>query len=268
MGGGGLVALEPQRGPWPWLAGLALALALVLGGLIVMHGVVAPQPVEHVEVPVPVTTLLPVTDLFKRCEDAVTGARWGEAVESCRRVHARDRELAGLGPQLAAAYVGRGKERLEAQDFSRAEADFQEALSYQADSAEAQQQLQWLTLYREADKARASGDWESAIGQFSAVYEEAPEYLQSLGEASLRHKLFATWLGWGQAALAADDLPSAAQRCGQALQLLPDDVEAQDCFDAAGGAAGAGPGDGRPPGDAPPADGPPGDRPPAGLGRD
>ena len=81
----------------------------------------------------------------------------------------------------------------------------------------------------------------------------------------MRQKLGGAWRSWGQAALAEDDKPSAAQRCAQALQILPDDADATRCVDDAGGLPTAGDQQGDfPPGEGPEGQ-PPGGQPPPGA---
>src|SRR5262249_7530548 len=154
------------------------------------------------------------------CETSVSAERWTDAIRACRVLHSRDPDRDGLSDQLAAAYVGRGQQRLEAGDLDAAEDDFKQALGYQPESADAQRASQPLYLYRQGESAIAKAEWEDAIAQLSVVHGEAPDYLQGLGDRSVEGKLFAAWLGWGQSALAADDTASAALRCGQALTLV------------------------------------------------
>ncbi len=134
-----------------------------------------------------------------------------------------------VGP-LAAAYVGRAEQRLAAaDDLVAAAADLEQALAFQPESPEAQRAWSRLQLYRQGDAALARGDWESAVAQLSDLHSEAPRYLESLADRSLTGKLFAAWLGWGRATLAAGDGPNAALRCAQALALVADDPEALRC---------------------------------------
>jgi tetratricopeptide (TPR) repeat protein len=187
--------------------------------------------------------------VFARCEAAAAGHNWPEAIQACRIMHARDPDHDGLADTLAAAYVGRGQQRLTGEgDVVGAEADFQQALSYQPESTEAQSALKLLSLYQEGDKALTVGDWPTAVAQFSAAYADEPDYMQTRGARSLRGRLFAAWLAWGQSALNADAAPDAAQRCGQALAIVPDDPDAQRCLAATQGPdeEGGPPGEGAP----------------------
>ncbi len=223
-----------SRGALTWA--LVLALTLPLAVLLVQRGGAVAPPAAVAEEAAPVPTVEAVADLFARCQAAVGAENWADAIRACRILHARAPDYNGLADALAAAYVGRGQQRQAAgDDLAAAEADFRQALSYQPDSAEAQSALQRLTLYRAGEKALVVGDWPTAVSQFSAVYSEAPDYLQNLGARSAKGKLFAAWLAWGQSALNADAAPDAAERCGQALALVPDDPDAQRCIAAAQG---------------------------------
>jgi len=174
--------------------------------------------------------------LAARCRTAVDAASWTEAIRACRILHARAPDRAGLATDLATAYVGRGEARTAAgEDLKGAEADFQQALSYQPDLATAQAALQRLTLYQQGDKAIVVGDWPTAVAQLGAAYADEPDYLEALGARSLRGRLFAAWLAWGQSALNADAAPDALQRCSQALAIVPDDPDAERCIAATQG---------------------------------
>jgi len=221
-----------RRGLWP--AGvIAAVLALALGGALLARSGAGPTAGTPAAEAAPVPTVEPDADVFARCQAAVAATNWADAIRACRVLHARDPDYAGLADKLAAAYVGRGQQRLDAGDIAGAGADFEAALGYQPESADAQQAWQRLDLYRQGDKALGVGAWDTAVSQLSADYAQAPDYLQNLGERSLAGKLFLAWLRWGQSALNAGDLPDAAQRCGQALALVPDDPEAQGCAQAA-----------------------------------
>jgi hypothetical protein len=188
-----------------------------------------------------VPTVVSDGELFAHCDAAVAASNWADAVPECRTLQARDPDYAGLADRLAAAYVGRGQRRLaDGDDLSAASSDFEEALRYQLESTDAQTAFQRLSLYQQGDQALGAGDWETAVAQFGAAYADAPEYLQDRADRSLEAKLFAAWLGWGRAALAADDNLSAGERCSQALALMPADPEAQSCVDVARAAATAG----------------------------
>jgi tetratricopeptide (TPR) repeat protein len=254
---------EQRGGRWRWVLG-AVALVILAGIVaVVVAGPPAPPPVDEAA---PSATLVPVADLFTSCNDTVAAEDWAGAIAACRRVYARDAAYAGLADKLAAAYVGRGKQRLaDSGDLSGAESDFGEALRYKSDDEAAQQQAQRVYLYKEGDKAITAEDWENAVGQLGAVYGDDPDYLSTQGERAVRQKLGGAWRSWGRAALAEDDKPSAAQRCAQALQILPDDADATRCVDDAGGLPAAG----DQAGDFPPGEGPegmpPGSQPPPGA---
>ncbi|HEY7060872.1 MAG TPA: hypothetical protein VII06_05280 [Chloroflexota bacterium] len=234
------LAAATRRDAFPtWALGLTIA---VLIGILALHrgGSVAPTAADALEV-APVPAIEADADVFARCQAANGASDWGMAIRACRILHARAPDYDGLADALLAAYLGRGQQRLGAGDLAGAEKDFQQALVYQPDSDDAQKALQHVTLYQQGDKALTNGDWPTAVAQLGAVYADDPDYLQNLDARSLKGKLFAAWLRWGQSALNADAAPDAAQRCGQALALVPDDPEAQRCLDAAGGpAAGAG----------------------------
>jgi tetratricopeptide (TPR) repeat protein len=213
---------------------VTLAAGLLVGGLLVHRGSSGETPPAEYPAPVQVPTAVPDSDLFARCGASVEAASWADAIRTCRTLHARAPEYPGLADRLAAAYVGRGQQRLDTGgDFGAAATDFEQALSYQPESAEAQRAWQQLHLYRQGDAALAVADWEGAVAQFSADYADAPDYLQNLADRSLEAKLFTAWLRWGQSAVNAGDLASAAVRCGQALALVPADPEAQECVAAA-----------------------------------
>jgi hypothetical protein len=219
-----------------WSAGAIGALigAVLLFGLLLQRG--GPMDTRAASTPdaAPVPTVVSDAEVFARCDAAVAASNWADAVRECRTLQARDPDYAGLADRLAAAYVGRGRQRLaEGSDLTAASADFEEALRYEPESTDAQTAFQRLYLYQQGDKALGAGDWETAVAQLSADYADAPDFLQKLADRSLEAKLFAAWLGWGRAALAADDGLGAAQRCGQALVLIPEDSEAQGCVDAA-----------------------------------
>jgi tetratricopeptide (TPR) repeat protein len=229
---GQLRALASRTGVPAW--GLvALVAVLVLAGVFVARGGLVGTRDATPTAAAPVPTQVPDADLFARCDDAVAEERWADAIRDCRVARARTPDREGLAPKLAAAYVGRGEQRRGAGDLTAAEGDFEQALAFHPESSEAQRALQQLTLYQEGDKALVTGAWDVAVAQLSLVHAEAPDYLQNLGERSLEGKLFAAWLKWGQSALNADDKPTAAARCAQALALVPDDAEAQTCLDAA-----------------------------------
>jgi len=214
---------------------VTLAVVLIVAGLLVQRSSSVPAPAAESQAPAQVPTAVPDSELFARCDASVEAQNWADAIRTCRILHARAPEYAGLADRLAAAYVGRGEQRLATGgDFGSAATDFEQALRYQPESAEAQRAWQQLHLYRQGDAALAAADWEGAVAQLSADYADAPDYLQNLADRSLEAKLFTAWLRWGQSALNAGDLSSAAVRCGQALALVPADPEAQDCVAAAG----------------------------------
>ncbi|HEY7065618.1 MAG TPA: hypothetical protein VII06_29355 [Chloroflexota bacterium] len=234
-----------RRPAGPWLAAatsraslplwaLGITIVLLLGVLAVHRGPSASPPGVDAQEVAPSPTVEADTTMFTRCQAAVGAADWAEAIRACRSLHARAPDYADLADALAAAYLGRGQQRLAAgDDLAGAEADFEHALSYQPDAAAAEKALQHLVVYQQGSKALVTGDWPTAVAQFSAVYADEPDYLQDLGGRTLKEKLFAAWLAWGQSALNADAAPDAAQRCGQALALFPDDPDAQRCLAAA-----------------------------------
>ncbi len=223
------LAAAANRQAFPTWA-LIFAIILLMAMLVVRRGgTVAPRAVDA-EALTPVPTLESDADLLARCQGAVDAKSWDDAIKACRIMHARDPDHAGLADALAAAYVGRGEQRLAAADtLGQAATDFQQALTYQPDSSAAQTDAQRLAAYQAGEKAMVVGDWPTAVSQFSAVYAQAPDYLDSLGARSLKGRLFAAWLAWGQSALNADAAPDAAERCRQALALVPDDADAQHC---------------------------------------
>jgi hypothetical protein len=226
-----------RRATWPAWAAATVVAVLVLGVLFLRHGAsMGMRAAEARAAPVP--SGQPVADVFGSCEASVAAEEWTAAVRVCSELYARDPDYPGLADDVATAYVGQGRQRLvEGDDLAAAAADFEDALGYQPGSEEAQRAWQQLYLYQQGDQALGAGDWETAVAQLSADYARAPNYLQSLGERSLEARLFAAWLGWGQAALAADDPTQAASRCEQALALVPADLEAQRCVAAARGPA-------------------------------
>jgi tetratricopeptide (TPR) repeat protein len=237
---GAALAAAVHRDAFPTVA-LGLVIVVLLGALLVHRGGSAAPPAADAQEVAPVPTVEADSAVFARCQAAVDAASWAEAIRACRVLHARAPDYTGLADKLAAAYVGRGQQRLAVgDDLTAAQDDFQQALSYQPDSGDAQKALQHLSLYQEGNKALVTGDWPTAVAQFSAVYADDPDYLQQLNERSLKGRLFAAWLAWGQSALNADAAPDAAQRCQQALALVPDDPEARRCLEAAGGPAEAG----------------------------
>jgi tetratricopeptide (TPR) repeat protein len=238
------------RGAFPVWA-LVIAVVVLVGGLLVQRaGSAGPRAADAQQVP-PVPALESEADLAARCQAAVGAASWDEAILACRVLRARAPDRDGLADDLAAAYLGRGQARVAAgDDLAGAAADFQQALSYQPESTEAQSALKLLSLYQEGDKALTVGDWPTAVAQFSAAYADEPDYMQTRGARSLRGRLFAAWLAWGQSALNAGAAPDAAQRCGQALALVPDDPDAQRCLAATRGPEE----EGEPPGEGAPTD--------------
>jgi tetratricopeptide (TPR) repeat protein len=210
--------------------------ALVLGVLFLRHGALVDTRAAAAGA-APLPSVEPVADAAA-CEASVAAEDWTVAIPICSELYARDPDYPGLADDLATAYVRQGQQRLaQGDDLAAAGADFEDALGYQPGSEEAQAAWQNLYSYLQGDQALGAGDWETAVDELSADYARAPDYLQSLGERSLEARLFAAWLGWGQAALAADDLTEAAPRCEQALALVPADREAQRCVEAARGLA-------------------------------
>jgi tetratricopeptide (TPR) repeat protein len=231
--GGKLANLAGPHGRRAWAVGALMGAVLLFVLFAERSGPTDTRAAGTPEA-VAVPTVVPDAEVFARCDAAVAASNWADAVRECRTLQARDADYEGLADKLAAAYVGRGQQRLaQGDDLGAAKTDFEEALRFQPESTDAQTAFQRLYLYQEGDKALGAGDWETAIGQLGADYADAPDYLQSLADRSLEAKLFAAWLGWGHAALAADDNLSAAQRCSQALTLSPDDPDAQGCVDAA-----------------------------------
>lgn len=238
----------PAHGAFPAWA-LGLAVVVLLGALVIQRaGSTGPRAADAQEVP-PVPALESEADLAGRCETAVDAASWDEAIRACRVLHARAPDREGLADKLAKAYVGRAQARVAAgDDLKGATTDFQQALSFQSDDSTAQNGAKMLALYQAGDKAMGVGDWPTAVAQLSAAYADDADYMQARGERSLRGRLFAAWLAWGQSALNADAPFDAAQRCSQALAIVPDDPDAQRCLDAARDAGV----DGVPPSDGPP----------------
>jgi hypothetical protein len=212
---------------------ITVAVLVLLGAMLVQRAVDGGPSAAGAEAARPVPAVEATADLAARCQVAADAADWADAIRACRVLHARDPDADGLPDHLVAAYVGRGEQRLAGDDLAGAESDFRQALSYDSESTAAQTAAQRLTLYQAGDKALGTGDWATAVAQFGAVYAEAPDYLQNLDDRSLKGKLFAGWLAWGQSALNADAAADAAQRCGQALALVPDDADAERCIAAA-----------------------------------
>ena len=212
---------------------VTVAVLLLLGVMLVQRSVEGGPPAAGAEAVRPVPAVEATADLAARCRASVDAADWAEAVRACRVLHARAPDADGLPDDLVAAYVGRGQQRLAGDDLKGAEADFRQALSYDSESTAAQTAAQRLALYQAGDKALGTGEWATAVSQFGAVYAEAPDYLHDLDDRSLKGKLFAAWLAWGQSALNADAPADAALRCGQALALVPDDADAERCIAAA-----------------------------------
>jgi tetratricopeptide (TPR) repeat protein len=238
----------PARAAFPVWA-LGLALIVLVGGLLLQRaGSAGPRAADAREVP-PVPTLESEADLAARCRTTVDAASWADAIRACRILHARTPDREGLADDLAKAYVGRAQARVAAgDDLAGATSDFQQALSFQPESSVAQEGAKLLALYQAGDKAMSVGDWPTAVAQFSAAYADQPDYMQSRGARSLRGRLFAAWLAWGESALNADAAPDAVQRCSQALTIVPDDPDAERCLARARGTNG----DGGPPGESPP----------------
>jgi tetratricopeptide (TPR) repeat protein len=226
------LAAMRRREAFPTWA-VTFAVVLILGVMLAQRAVEGGPHAVGAEAARAVPAVEATADLAARCQAAVDAADWAEAIRACRVLHARAPDADGLPDDLVAAYVGRGQQRLAGDDLAAAAADFRQALSYEPESTAAQTAAQRLTLYQAGDKALGSGDWEKAVAQFGAAYAEAPDYLQNLDDRSLKGKLFAAWLAWGQSALNADAPADAAQRCGQALALVPDDADAERCIAAA-----------------------------------
>jgi tetratricopeptide (TPR) repeat protein len=222
------------RGGWPVLGLGLVTVVLLLGGLFLLRRDPGALGTTAAQATAAVPTAEPDDVLFTRCDAEVAASRWAEAISTCRILRARDPDYPGLTERLVAAYLGRGQQHLTSGNrFEAAEDDFQQALAYQPDAADAQRAWQQLQLYREADKALVHGDWPQAVSQFGALHAQAPDYLHDAPERSVEGKMFTAWLRWGQSALNAGDLPTAAQRCGQAAALVPNDPEARICVEAA-----------------------------------
>jgi tetratricopeptide (TPR) repeat protein len=225
-----LLGAVTSRQAFPVWGIATLVAALILGAFFVSRGGSGESRAPAARAAAPLATPVAESELAARCDEALATERWADAIRACRVLRARAPDREGLADKLATAYVKRGEQRLgSGDDLQAAAGDFEQALAFQPESAEAQRAFELLHLYREGDKALGAKDWETAIVQFSAAHAQTPDYLQGLGERSLTAKLFAAWLGWGQAALDAGDQPAAAARCTQALALVADDPEAKRC---------------------------------------
>lgn len=214
---------------------LAALGAVVLAGILLLpRGGGSDPSAATPQSPAAVPTRVPIAELFARCESASAAEDWAEAIRACRVVRARDPDYAGLTDKLTAAYIGRGQQRLAAgSDLTGAADDFKQALSYNAESTDAQTALRRLQAYQAGEKALTEGRWDDAVAALSPVQTEDSKYLEARAERSAEGLLFIAWLRWGQSALNAGDRPDAAVRCAQALTIVADDPEAQSCVQTA-----------------------------------
>jgi hypothetical protein len=191
---------------------------------------VQPPPVVEPEVvavaPAPPTA----AELFPACDSAVAAGAWADAAAACERVRDLDGSYPGLGPALAASYVGLGKDRLAQGGPLPVALDyFHKALAAKSDDAEAEQQRLWAREYQAGEAALAAENWPAATQQLEQLYADAPDYLASAPDGGVRPKLYTAAAGWGDALLQAGEYTAARERCEQALAVQPDGAEANAC---------------------------------------
>lgn len=167
-------------------------------------------------------------ELFARC--TVRASDWSEAVAACERLRALDPSYPGLAEAQSTAYVNRGKDLLaKGGPLAEVVANFDKALAVVPDHVEAKQQRQLAATYQEGETALKAENWPIASERFEQVYVAAPDYLEGMGDRSVRARLYTARLRWGQALLAAGDYAEARRRCEQALAVVSDSEEAKAC---------------------------------------
>ena len=158
--GGRLAILAGPHRPRAWAVGALIGAVLLFVLFAERSGPTDTRAAGTPEA-APVPTVVPDAEVFARCDGAVAASNWADAIRECRTLQARDADYAGLADKLAAAYVGRGEQRLaQGDDLGAAKSDFEEALRFRRSPPTRRPPSSASTCTRRATKR-----WGTATGR-------------------------------------------------------------------------------------------------------
>jgi tetratricopeptide (TPR) repeat protein len=171
------------------------------------------------------------SELYAQCRSAVAAGQWSEATEVCEQVRDSGATFPGLASALATTYAAVGEQTLLAGGApNEALGHFEAALALIPEDADLQQYRDWTQALVDGRAAIDAGQWATAAEKLEPLRAWAPETLQAFAAEQVPPLLYATRLGWGEAALAAGNHGEAERWCGQAANLGTGKPEAEACL--------------------------------------
>jgi hypothetical protein len=171
------------------------------------------------------------SELYAQCRSAVAAAQWSAATEVCEQVRDSGATFPGLAGALATTYHALGEQSLLAGSApNEALGHFEAALALIPEDADLQQSRDWTQALVDGRAAIDAGQWATAAEKLEPLRAWAPELLRAFAAEQVPPLLYATRLGWGEAALAAGNYGEAERWCGQAANLGTGKPEAEACL--------------------------------------
>jgi tetratricopeptide (TPR) repeat protein len=217
------------RRTWRWiLVTLVLLAALGLAALLVWGPVdqslawlmATPGPT-----PSPTPTLTPgeiAARFVPQLQVALAEGNWDRALEIIDIMGSVDPGSQELHQWALRTHLWYGQALVEAGQVDQAQAQFDQAVAWGLDDAEARLWQRTTQAYGQGRSAFQAGDWEAAIAAYTAAYEQMPGY------ADLPAPLAEAYLMLGHAAADGENWSAAIAVLTQAHDQLPDQAQVTD----------------------------------------
>jgi tetratricopeptide (TPR) repeat protein len=166
-----------------------------------------------------------VLALQPELNQAVSEARWEDALAVLQVMRALEPDNPALAQELARVYYQLGVRRRDQGDLQGALAALDEALALDARDRSAQRERRLVDSYRQGVAYHQAGDWGGAVESLSVVYREQPTYLDVI------ELLYSAYYNMGLSQQASGDLIGAQTSYRAAAKLLPDERLAHDRAD-------------------------------------
>jgi tetratricopeptide (TPR) repeat protein len=201
------------------VAGLLLAALLLWGPVDAGLAWLFPSTVS-ISPPAATRTPAEIAARFvPQLEAALTEENWGRALEIVEIMQGVDPAGQGVQQWAPVAHLRFGQDLVQGSHFAEALAQFDQALAWSPDDAEARQWQQVTQAYLDGEFALSRGDWAAAIEAWLPVHEQLPEY------GDLSEQLGVAYRQQGQAAIEEGSWDGAIAGLSEGHQRLPDDGE-------------------------------------------
>lgn len=229
--------VRPQAGPseekrsWArlWVltlvtfaAALALVAILIWGPVEDSLAWLLPTPTPT---PTPVPTLTPrqiVAQFETPLQIALSAEDWDRALEIVDIMRGVDPGGDEVRRWAVATYVQYGQALVQSGEFDQAQAQFDQAVVWDAADGQARLWQQTTQIYRQGREALKAGQWDAAAGVLSSAYELMPQY------GDLAARLEDAYRAWGQSALDGEDWTAAIEVLTEGHDRLPESVNLVD----------------------------------------